>query len=1526
LINYRRPKSKGLLLTDEKSEFIYDILVRQNKAMSFLGKPDNNGNTLQFSDPTPDELHQTYIDTKLQTVETETTLQNKLLAIYYAARTSIEEQGVNILYITLGMLQWFESDASEDSRLAPLILIPVTLDRSSATERFRLRYSLEEIGHNLSLQAKLKAEFNISIPDLDNSEDLYVSSYFAEIEKHIKNQKRWKVLSDHIELGFFSFGKFMIYHDLDNAKWPEEAKPVDNSILQSLFLDGFKDAKPPQDDKTFIDTETIAHELFQVVDADSSQVLAMLSVHEGRNLVIQGPPGTGKSQTITNLIANAVGQGKKILFVAEKMAALEVVKRRLDFINLGEACLELHSHKANKRELHEELKRVLELGKPSIQKLQAEVALLEKSKRDINDYCIAVNSRIGKSELTTHKVIGYLLAINENTSGLTFPKISIPSIEVWTDEKQKLAEQRAERIQESLKRIGMPSKLIFSATDLRVLLPHEQEELKELLQKALNIVQKLKSESIQISHAINVSEPVNREDSIRLATVVQIASVKPDIQLLNISNKAWIHQESDIVEIIETGKRLSQIHDQYQNILIAEAWDQNVLEIRQNLKEHGEKWYKFLVGDYNRANNQLKSLCKDNLPKELDLKLSYVDAILESKRLQNTLKEHESLITNLFGARWQKLKTDWKCLQDAFGYLKLVHKQVIENTLPAELLSYLAIHEENEITIGYHKVLLNVLNEHGKAIQELVNKLQLNELKLSQPLAHQLYINQTILLSEWIAELPEIHTAISWNNIVDASNEDDLGFLSDACIDWEDASSLLKIALQKSWYQYLLEQALNNFPALRKFERSNHEELIRQFKHLDQLNLQYNRALAALKHWENLPNMEMGGQVRILKGEFNRKTRHMPIRKLMQEAGNAIQLIKPVFMMSPLSIANFLAQGALQFDLVIFDEASQVRPVEALGAILRGKQLVVVGDTKQLPPTSFFDTMNDTTDDEENVTADLQSILGMCDAQGAPQKMLGWHYRSRHESLITLSNHEFYENKLVVFPSPGSRHRMGLVLHHLADTAYDRGQTKTNQKEAEFVAQCVMDHARKNPKQTLGVVAFSSSQREAITNALESKRRASPDLEDFFKTHSEEPFFVKNLENVQGDERDVIFISIGYGKTKEGYLSMSFGPLNNEGGERRLNVLITRAKIRCEVFTNITSADIDITRTQKRGVVTLKNFLHFAQHGKLDVPEASGKPFDSPFEENVALQLAKLGYTVHQQVGSAGFYIDLAILDPEHPGRYILGIECDGAAYHSARSARDRDRLRQQVLEGIGWRMHRIWSTDWFRNPEKELKRVVEAIEKAKQVYYLSDEIEEQYNIESSFTREEIVEEKAGVQLYQMASLPNEVATKELHLHTVGKLAGWIEQVVKVESPLHFDELARRMADAGGILRVGSRIRTQLSIAAQFAEGSKKIKIKGDFLWNSEMQEPVIRNRSMFPTASKKIKFISPEELALAVEKVVKESIAIEPDAAVPFIGKLFGFSRITEEMREEILASIKKTIAKKKILKDGNVLKHKSA
>ena len=485
------------------------------------------------------------------------------------------------------------------------------------------------------------------------------------------------------------------------------------------------------------------------------------------------------------------------------------------------------------------------------------------------------------------------------------------------------------------------------------------------------------------------------------------------------------------------------------------------------------------------------------------------------------------------------------------------------------------------------------------------------------------------------------------------------------------------------------------------------------FRQFDVKALRHAQMRLAYDHWRGLPRHDGGGQLDVLRREFEKKARHRPVRKLMADAGNAVQAIKRVFLMSPLSVAAFLPPSCLRFDLIVFDEASQVRPVDAFGALLRGRQAVVVGDDKQLPPTGFFDRLTGGMDSDEDEgdepTNVIPSILGLFLSRNARQRMLRWHYRSRHDSLIAVSNHEFYDDRLVVFPSPDAgRDKTGLIFHHLRQTAYDRGKTRTNPGEADEVVKAVREFAREQlarpagDRQTLGVATISNAQMQAINDRLEPLRRDSS-FEAFFAEGAVEPFFVKNLENVQGDERDVIFISVGYGRPAEGYLAMSFGTVNNDGGERRLNVLITRARCRCEVFTNMTADDIDLNRTKARGVRALKTFLAYAQTGRLDVPVVPGEEADAPFEEAVLAALTTAGYQLRQQVGSGGFRIDLAVMDPDRPGRYVLAIECDGASYHGARSARDRDRLRQLVLERLGWRFHRIWSTDWFSNPDGEL-------------------------------------------------------------------------------------------------------------------------------------------------------------------------------------------------------------------------------
>lgn len=483
--------------------------------------------------------------------------------------------------------------------------------------------------------------------------------------------------------------------------------------------------------------------------------------------------------------------------------------------------------------------------------------------------------------------------------------------------------------------------------------------------------------------------------------------------------------------------------------------------------------------------------------------------------------------------------------------------------------------------------------------------------------------------------------------------------------------------------------------------------------------------------------------------------------------------------------------------------------------------------------------------------------------------------------------------------------------------------------EANAVASAVIQHAQVTPEYTLGVVALSTSQRQAIQDALEVQRKQHPELEYFFNRHLSEPFFIKNLENVQGDERDVILISIGYGRDANGYFGMNFGPINREGGQRRLNVLITRAKRRCEVFSNFTSDDIDLNRSKSVGVATLKTFLLFAQRGILNENEETGREMESPFEEAVYRALTARGYTVRPQIGSQGFYLDLAVVDPDQPGRYVLGIECDGAMYHSARSARDRDRLRQQVLEAVGWRLHRIWSTDWFRDPTRETDRAVAAIEEARRLAALDEPDEPEFDLAHPAGPDELEREEpaepdssATTTPYQVAKLSDTIKQQELHVHPVGLLARWVAEVVGVESPVHPDEVARRLGQAAGAAQVGRRMRASIDAAIGLAIKLNAVRQEDGFLLSTLADGATAlqpRDRSALPASSRRLALIATPELGQAVLLVVRQSFAIEREAVASPAAKLFGISRLVGEEPRLLFEGAIQFLLDRKLITDTN-------
>ncbi|MBQ6008228.1 MAG: DNA helicase, partial [Kiritimatiellae bacterium] len=460
-----------------------------------------------------------------------------------------------------------------------------------------------------------------------------------------------------------------------------------------------------------------------------------------------------------------------------------------------------------------------------------------------------------------------------------------------------------------------------------------------------------------------------------------------------------------------------------------------------------------------------------------------------------------------------------------------------------------------------------------------------------------------------------------------------------------------------------------------------------------------------------------------LRRECEKKARHKPVRQLLADIPSLAPVLKPCFLMSPLSVAQYLPPDAAPFDLVVFDEASQIPVWDAIGVIARAKQLVVVGDPKQMPPTNFFQKGESDADaEDEDVPEDMESILDECLAAGVYSAHLNWHYRSRHESLIAFSNHNYYDDRLNTFPSARTTPRLGVRFEFVEGGVYDRRATRTNEKEARALVDYIFARA-KEPGYTprsIGVVTFSQAQQELIEDLVDARREKDPSLEKLFAEDAPEPFFVKNLENVQGDERDVILFSVGYAPDADGKFAMNFGPLNRDGGERRLNVAVTRAKEQVVVFSSIHGSQIDLSRTSATGALHLRNFLDYAEkqidNGKLKMEKGGGarsEATDESFPATVAAFLREHKWEVDEQVGASACRIDLGVRRPNGEG-YLLAIECDGPAYASQRTVRDRDELRASVLKGLGWYVTRIWSVDWAldrKHAEESLLGLLDALE-----------------------------------------------------------------------------------------------------------------------------------------------------------------------------------------------------------------------
>ena len=1760
LINFRastkagKPLEKTVEVHKENPAALLRILVAEGKAMSFVGKPDPrpakptdaSAPLDDFGDPASlavfraEAEHEidTFVgtgeaivdanDLKLNTHETATALGRKLTKIYRDAHTAVEEQGVNVLFLALGALEWFEDDASDEPRRAPLVLLPVNLERTNAGA-FRLRWDGGDPGGNLSIAALVGREFGIRLPELPDEGD--VDAYFRDVARAVASKGRWSVDAGAVALGFFSYAKFLMYRDLDPASWPTDGGPATHGTLGAMLDDGFEEGEPGVPEEAFLDPLRPTADGCEVYDADGSQTLAILEANTGRTMLIEGPPGTGKSQTITNLIAEAIGAGRTVLFVAEKAAALDVVYRRLREANLEDACLELHSKAANKRGFYAELRRTVAVAAPRASGAEADLKRLEEDRAALNGYAEAVNAPLTPFGVSPRFAMGRLVALGEE--GTAEGRHAFEPMSFWTDAEfaERLGVVRV--LQASVAAMGRPSDHPFFGSSLTTLLPADQDDLRRALESAEAAVEGLHERAKGLAEGLRVELPIRPADVERLREWAGFVAHAPDVRgvairadwtalepslregltlgrridafrqetkatpeaydrdlhalrdllrlasleladaafrfaddsaslsrllglpgpttlaeaaplvaiarrvasapnLAGVAVASGDWEGAEIAEALDAARRAAAAHARYDAILSPEGWSASAEGDVATLEAHGGSLLRFFNGAFKRAMASTARFFTGSPPAPRE-RAAALRAAAETRVAEAVLARHRGRMATLFGSAWRESEAaaayawirenraalppetlvalergaapveigrlgealrvggldedayawlvlsvrpsvleirtfapegslaealatldrvaevqsfrreiaaippvlgptweagEWDAAERLLDWTLAFRRAVDEGRLPGGLVAFFA---ESSPRAGLDEAVREAQGARVTAQEAVRRVLHLARLDLDPLLFTEMPLaDQRARIALWKGRLESLPALIRFNALAADARGRGLEESVALATEWPLAGTRLAEAFERSYYTGIVRAAGEARPILRLFERASHEATVAEFQTLDTLALRHNRAKVALAHWRSVPRSTAGGAMGWLGVQFGLSRSHKPIRTAMTKAGDAIQAIKPVFLMSPLSVATFLPADGPRFDVVIFDEASQVKPEDAFGGILRAGQTIVVGDSKQMPPTSFFDKLTSDEEPDEDAPDDdglkeLESVLAMMSARlpaKSPRRRdLRWHYRSRHDALIATSNRLFYDDRLVVFPSPErAGANAGLVLRHDPTTVYGRGGTRKNAAEARAVALAAQRHVLESPGLTLGIAAFSKAQQEAIQDEIDLLRRNEPAFVAFDAAHPFEPLFVKNLENVQGDERDVILISVGYGRDENGFVPASFGPLNREGGERRLNVLITRARVRCEVFTNLRAEDLRLTEHPALGVLALRTFLAFAQTGSLDVPSATGRELQSPFEEAVLRKLRNTGYDVEPQVGSCGFFIDLAVRHPEVPGRFVLGIECDGAMYHSARTARDRDKLRQQVLESRGWRIHRIWSTDWFANADREFARLTEAIEAA------TAGVEPPPPLTLAHTpleRDEtpvIVE--ASVPPYRLASPDVALGGLALHEVTPTRMADWVVSVVEIEGPVHGDEALRRIREAAGVVRAGEPIRKAFQAGCALASRQGRIRIDDEFLRLPKETLGVVRNRADLPSSSRKLELIAPEEIGEALDRVIRPAFGIAPEEAYGLAARLLGFERTTASMVERFREVSEKAVAQGRFTHEGGLLR----
>jgi superfamily I DNA and/or RNA helicase/very-short-patch-repair endonuclease len=1519
LLNIRMTKNTLQLLSPDL-DLLEDALA-DGSEFRILHKPtdwDNplydNGlyRSISQSDPLVELVKSELTQKRLHAYLNENDLAKSLTYLYRSSRIALEENGANTLYITLGLLEWYETPNSERPRYAPILLLPVEIVRKSASKGYVIRGREEEAMMNITLLEMLRQNFGITINGLDplptDSSGVDVKLIFTIIRNSIRNQRKWDVREQTI-LGIFSFNKFIMWNDIHN----NVRKLMDNKIVSSLVSGKIEWGITYEDaDAAIMDKELSPADIVLPISADSSQLEAIYDASQGKSFILHGPPGTGKSQTITNIIANALYKGKRVLFVAEKMAALSVVQNRLESLGLAPFCLELYSNKAKKTSVLAQLRNATEVMKSqSPENFSQEANRLFSLRLEINAYIDALHRKQPSGLSLYDAITGYLSIIGKEID------IPVNLLQLVTKEKRQEWLHTIDLLVSVCQVCGHPYNHPLTGIDVPDFSSNLKNDAAKVLGETSHLLQLIKSKIQPFTQLlIDPSAQISKGQINSLCRIFQKILSIPELTPGLLSFPRLNEALDEFQSVIPHGEKREALR-----ALILESFYENALSLPdaeaqlQSWRIASQKWFLPRFFGQNRIKKMLKPYHKLHRPDTGSVG-QILQQIVDFQKEEMYIHAYVPNFFPLFGKYGKKGQEDWKVIREiTIGTREL--NALIVNYAPdfsaAASIKHYLCGQLGEGMDTFRAIYGSSFNEFILLVDSLTQKEELLRTKLginietlygSVEAAETDGLDAAIFrLNRWFEHIDGLKDWCLWLNIHRKMVGLEIGFLAEKFRDENMGILQIKDVFTKSLCKALVFEILEREPHLELFQGKLFDDIISRYRQLTDRFEKLTRQELFARLASNIPDFTreatQNSEVGILQRNIRNNARGTSIRKLFDQIPVLLNRLCPCMLMSPISVAQYIDPDSEKFDLLIFDEASQMPTYEAIGAIARGANVVIVGDPKQMPPTNFFTTSN--VDEDHIEIEDLESILDDCLALSMPQKHLLWHYRSKHESLIAFSNSEYYDNKLLTFPSPDNIDSK--VRFISVEGYYDKGKSRQNEAEAKAVVAEIARRLR-DPglrQRSIGVVTFSSVQQSLVEDLLSDLFVFHPQLETL-AMECEEPIFVKNLENVQGDERDVILFSVGYGPDKDGRVSMNFGPLNRLGGERRLNVAVSRARYEMLIFSTLRSDQIDLNRTNSVGVAGLKRFLEYAEKrgGERIAKKKNSADARDGIENLIADQLKELGYTVHTMVGCSGYRVDIAIVDKDSPSEYILGVLCDGENYISTKTTRDREIVQTNVLGLLGWNILRVWTLDWWENPSAVMDDILNAVNQLEKGENRTSKTARDAGVRSAIEVFKQGDQVLGtsadtnIQLvhYRPAALLPVGYSSDGFTHPENEqiVLTQIAEVIEAEAPISRSLLNKRVLSAWGIVRLGSKIDGHISKLltrkGYFSTHSDGVA----FLWQNReqyLEYDLFRIRSGRDSVD-----LPPEEVASAMKHILSNEISLPTADLARLTAQMFGFSR----------------------------------